>query len=150
MEKAIACKRLANYGWLAPRIAESLGITVEYVEQLLLLAGAPRSMRDMVESGEATAALVIDTLRKHGAEAPGVISAALAQAKSGGKDKVTARFMPDQVRKKAFSSAAPEMFNVIERVRAHQSFSGLDADLREMIERLTKLLAATPPGPSDV
>lgn len=136
IELAIVCKRLATAGWKEDRIATSIGMTSEYVNQLLTLAGSPKLIRDMVESGQATAAVAIAAIRTHGSDAVNVMSESLSEAKASGKNKVTAKFLPAQMQKKAFAKAAPRMYVAIEQVRSHKSFSKLPDDLKEMIDEI--------------
>lgn len=136
LEVAIAVKRLFNFGWKQPLIAQKIGVSEVYVNQLLVLAGAPKAVRDMVESGEATAAVALDAIRAHGSDAQQVMTEALEDAKANGKTKLTARFLPEQIKKKACAKAAPAMFAVIEQVKAHKSFSRLPDDLKLTIEAL--------------
>ena len=142
MEISIACKRLANYGWKVPMIAEKIGISQEYVHQLLTLAGAPKSIRDMVQLGEVTAAVALGALRSHGAEASKVMSEALDDAKASGKNKLTSKFLPEKIRRKACAKAAPVMFSVIEQIKAHKSFKKLPDDLRLVIDDLIATVTA--------
>ncbi|TAL65819.1 MAG: ParB/RepB/Spo0J family partition protein [Burkholderiaceae bacterium] len=146
MELAIVCKRLVGFGWTVQRIAEKVQITVEYVSQLLTLAGAPRHIREMVQSGEVTAALAIETMRKHGADAGEALNAGLAAAKATGKTRLTKKFMPAQVQRKFFIKNAPQMFSVMERIRALASYGAMPPDIRSAIDDLVKgaAIAAEP------
>lgn len=141
-EVAIACKRLIGFGWKVPMIATKIGKTQNYVTQLLELAGSPKAIRDAVEAGETTAALAVELLHKHGADAPQVLKDALVEAKANGKTKVTAKFLPDRMRIKAFKKAAPAMFTVIEQVKAHNAFNKLPTNLQAMID---DIIAKMPP-----
>lgn len=144
LEIAIVCKRLVNFGWTIPRIAESLGFTPEYVGQLLTLAGAPREIRQMVQAGEATAATALDAIRKHGSDAGGVMAQALEQAKSQGKTKVTAKFLPEQVRRKAIVKQAPQMIEALQQLRADPVYSNLPDKLKLLIDEIVQKI---PQGP---
>lgn len=134
LELAIACKRLAMFGWKPSQIAERVGITTEYVHQLLLLAGSPKEIRAMVEKGEITAAAAVSVIRAHGGQACEVMGAALQIARENGKQKVTPKYLPEKIRKKAFIKNAPAMYSVLERMRVLPSYSGLPSDIREIIE----------------
>lgn len=150
IELAICCKRLANYNWPTPRIAQSFGISPEYVSQLLTLAGAPKIIRDKVISGEFTAAVALQALRDHGGDAADVLTDALAKAQAEGKTKLTSRYMPEQIRKKAIVKSAPKMYEAIEQVRAHAAFNQLPADLQELIATIIeKMPVAVDAGQSE-
>ena len=140
IEIAIGCKRLLKFNWKPPQIAKKLGFTVEYVNQLLVLAGAPNAIREMVQSGNVTAATALDAIRKHGSDATEVMNGALAVAKANGKTKLTAKFLPSQVRKKAITRAAPAMLTIIERMAQQKAFASLDSDLRAMIKDILTLV----------
>lgn len=142
LEVAICCKRLVGFNWPIPRIAQRIGRTEEYVSQLLTLAGAPSAIRNMIENGETTAAVAISALRTHGEEAPAVLGRALDAAKAKGKDKVTTKFMPEQVRKVAMRKAAPKMLDAIQQVKVHKAYATLPEDLQKLIDELLTTLKA--------
>jgi len=112
-ELAVVSKRLLKSGWDHGRIGSRLGISPEYVGQLLMIAAAPQPVQDMVQSDLATAAVALAALREHGTEAAVVLASALELARANGKDKLTAKFLPAQIRKKAAVKSAPAMFTVL-------------------------------------
>lgn len=136
LEVSIVCKRLRGFGWTPNVIAERLCITVEYVHNLLTLASSPKSIRDMVACGEVAAALAVSMIRTHGSDTAEVLDEALLKARDSGKSKVTARFLPERARKKAFTKEAPKMFCVIERLAKHKLYKSLPTDMREMIDQI--------------
>ncbi len=136
LEVAIACKRLLGFGSSPQVIAERVGITVEYVHQLLTLAGSPKAIRAMVEEGQISAAEAVNAIRDYGSDAPAVIGEALEAAHKAGKSKVTAKFLPAQIRKRAVVKAAPRMFVVINRVAQHKAYRTLPSDLKAMIDEI--------------
>ncbi|MDP2000119.1 MAG: hypothetical protein Q8K22_11080 [Rhodoferax sp.] len=142
LELAISVKRLFKYGLSVPTIAEKLDFTVEYVNQLLNIAGAPLLIRQMIGSGEVPAAVALETLRNHGNEAAVILTTAVTAAKANGKTGITRKHLPDQIRKKAITKAAPAMVTAIERVKADAAFETLPLDLKEMIEKIICVIAA--------
>lgn len=142
LEMAIACKRLVSFNLKPQTIADKIGITVEYVNQLLTIAGAPASIREMIQAGEATAAVALGALRDHGSDAGKVMGEALAKAKASGKTKLTQKFLPQQILKKAYAKSAPAMYTAITQVKAHDAFGQLPEDLRKMIEDIISKMPA--------
>lgn len=138
MEVSIVCKRLQGFGWNDARIASSLHITQEYVGQLLTLAGAPREIRNMVQNGEMTASLAVETLRKHGPDVMQVVGEAMATAKADGKVKLTKRYMPEQIQRKYVTKQAPVVIDAIKRLQTHEAFRALPDDLRGVFEDFLK------------
>lgn len=93
-ETATVCKRLIGYGMDEATIAKRIGMTRAYVANLLLLVAAPRAITNMVEQGQVSASLAVETLKTHGKEATKTLSTGLAQAKSEGKAKLTRKNLP--------------------------------------------------------
>jgi ParB family chromosome partitioning protein len=136
MELAVVCKRLSSFGWKPVKISEKLSMTPEYVNQLLTLAGAPNAIREMVQQGEATAAVALGALRAHGEKAGEVLGEALKVAKATGKAKVTNKFMPEQVYKAALTKSAPKMYQALERIQTNEAYASLPDDLQALIAEL--------------
>ncbi len=91
-ELAIVVKRLLdNYEMAKDVVARRLNITTRYVDQLLVLNAAPASVKEAVRTGKVSATVAIDALSKHGADAPKVITKAIAEAEAAGKTKATAK-----------------------------------------------------------
>lgn len=83
------CKRLIDFGMEDKEIARRLSLSLVYVRNLLSLTGAPKAVREMVQSGKVSATLAVETLKKEGANAAKVLKAAEAVATTKGKAKVT-------------------------------------------------------------
>lgn len=105
MAIATVCKRLVSYGVDKATIAKRLGYTPPYVGGLLNLIGAPKKIRDMVNSGAVSASLAVATLRDQGERAVEVLEKGMVTAKQKGKDKVTARSLPTKPEKSAASTS---------------------------------------------
>lgn len=143
LELAVIVKRLFKFGWPAQMIADRLGFTPEYVNQLLTIAGAPSTIRQMIQDGEVPAAVAIQTLRTHGDEAATVLVQAVKAAKSNGQSGITRKHLPEQIRKKAITKAAPSMMTIIERVKTDATFQNLPTDLQDLIDKIIQMVAAT-------
>lgn len=92
-EVALVCKRLIGFGMTETEIARRIGKSRNYVSDLLLLAGAPRSITNMVQDGTVSATLAVASFKKHGAQAAEVLEKGLEQATSSGKGKVTGKHL---------------------------------------------------------
>ncbi len=92
VEISEAIRRLMVHGWNAKEIAAKFGKTVRYVQNLEILAGAPKRHREMVASGVISYTLLGDIFKKAADynEAIAQIEAALGVAKTekktSGKD----------------------------------------------------------------
>lgn len=136
LEMAVVVKRLHNFRWSTRTIAQSIGVTEAYVNMLLTVSGAPSEIRRMIQEGEVTAGVALESMRTHGAQATEVLTQAVAQAKENGKSKVTRSALPEQVYRKALTRQAPAMVEVVRRVTQHQAFEGLPDDLRHDIQKI--------------
>ena len=93
LELAAGYKRLAAFGWSADQIAKKVGKTRQHVDQMLILADAPSAVHAMVKDGAVSAAVAVETVRKHGEGSADVLGGELQKAKAAGKAKVTAGTM---------------------------------------------------------
>lgn len=90
-EKAIVVKRLDGMGVEKPRIAERLGCTERYVNDLLVLAGAPVKVRNQVIAGKVSPTEAIKQLRADPKKAADKIEAGVKKAEAEGKAKATGK-----------------------------------------------------------
>lgn len=88
-EIGIVCRRLQGYGLDNTTISKRLALSIAYIGQLLSLDAAPREILEMVDNGEVSATLAVQTLKDEGEAAVKVLQGALKDAKEQGKDKVT-------------------------------------------------------------
>lgn len=139
LEFAIICKRMSNTGNTDAVIAKRLGFTVDYVEDLKYLSGAPSKIRYMVQCDKVSAALAISAMKSQGDGALATLESAFQRATGAGKIKVTAKFMPADIQRRAVKKQAPLMFSIVQRVRDHSAFKSLPDDLQADV---TTLLAA--------
>jgi hypothetical protein len=81
-----SCKRLSRFGWEVPEIADKLGMTETYVETMLLVASAPREIRDMVEKGMVDVINAVQAMKEAGDRAVESLMAMMGAApKADGK-----------------------------------------------------------------
>lgn len=86
MEKAAVAKRLTNFGMDDKAIATRFGVTAGYIKDLLMLMGAPKKIRDLVEAGKVSAANAVAAMKKHGDGAAEYLEDAAEEvAESGGR-----------------------------------------------------------------
>lgn len=130
LETAIVSKRLVGFGWKKGRIAESIGKTEDYVDKLLILAGAPAEIRAMVESGQISAALATQMVVRHGSDAVAILQKQMQAAVAAGQNKILPRNMPAQVRRRAMTVAAPRMLTVLSEVL---QLKGIPTELRATV-----------------
>lgn len=96
IEHARVYKRLIDLGWTERQIAESIGRSTQWVKNLLELHAAPTEVAQMVRSGQVSATLAMDTLKKaggNGEKAVKELAGAVEKAKAAGKTRATAKHM---------------------------------------------------------
>ena len=109
----VSCKRLSRCGWEVPEIADKLGMTETYVETMLLIASAPKEIRDMVERGMIDVMNAVESLKNFGDRAIENVRAAMgAGPKADGRRQATKgqiyRFLTYQCTKPVEVEAAPQ------------------------------------------
>jgi hypothetical protein len=142
-ETAIVVQRLARFNWSAAKIAERLAYSEGYIRDLLMLISAPRPVRDMIESGQVSSSVALDTLKKHGDKALGMLLEGVVNAgpaKDGKAAKVTAKHMPEAKREAALKARAATMYRVIGVVRSDPGFKKLKEESQDMVIELLDLL----------
>ncbi len=91
MEKAIVAARLRGFNMTNVEIAQRFGCTDRYVEDLLVLAGAPKKVRDFVIAGKVSPTEAIKQVRKNPERAGDVLLVAVQTAAGAGKSKATSK-----------------------------------------------------------
>lgn len=86
-------------------------------------------------------ATALGAIRTHGDQASAVLDKAIGTAKAAGKDKITKKFMPDQLRKATLTKTAPRMYAALEQIKSHNMYASLPEDLRGLIAELLDILA---------
>ena len=95
LEIATAIKRLISFEWSISEIAKRRGCTPQAISNLISLLDAPAPVVGMVERGEVSATLAVETVRSQGALlATDSLKTAVSTAKMKGKNHATAKHMP--------------------------------------------------------
>lgn len=89
MENAVIAKRMTGDGSSNEDIAARLGKTVRYVEDLKVLIGAPKEIRDLIKEGVIGAYPAIQAMRKEGGVEK--ILENVAKAKAAAEEKAKAK-----------------------------------------------------------
>ena len=139
-EIGIVCKRLQNYGWTTEDIASKFHIGTDYVDDLLLLVGAPKAIRDMVINEEISANLAIKKLRQHGEKAREILQQTLRNAQAAGKTRATEKFEPGALYRSTVKRTAPVLADTLASIRQDAGYDKLSEDLRGKIDELLEQL----------
>lgn len=142
-ELGTVIKRLTGFGWEEDQIADKLNITKGYVQDLLLLHGATKALRDMVRTGKVAAGLAIAMLKKHGPKAVTVLQKALEGAKAEGKEKVSKKDIKGDF-KSEVKKAAPKLYDVIASVKNDSAYMRLSKKTRDYIDEIIGELPEDP------
>lgn len=134
-ETGIVCKRLMKFVGEQSIVANRLGLTQKYVEDLLLLVGAPIAVREMVEQDKVSAATATEAIKKYGDKAAEQLQQALGKAQASGKTKVTGKHLQPSF-KGQVKKAAPKMFAVMTEVQADPAYATISAPLREKLDEI--------------
>lgn len=102
MEKAKVIKRLVDFEWTTPEIARRRGVSNQTILNMLALLDAPADVAKLVESGEVSATLALETVKKEGSMFAGEkLRGAVEVAKGKGKIRATAKHIakPEKVKR---------------------------------------------------
>ncbi len=144
-ELAMICKRMLRFNWTHDTMAEKVGITRAYLDNLLILAGAPSAIREMVIEDQVSATTAIDSIKAHGSEAASKLQAALVSVKKTGGERITKKHIePTQIAliKKQVAKAAPRLYASLGEIRKDQGYAGLSAGLREKLDEIFAQIGA--------
>lgn len=122
-ERAIVVKRLASYNMDNATIAKRLGVTDRYVGDLLVLAGAPAKVRNMVINGKVSATEAVKQLRKDAGKAAEKLSAAVAKAESEGKSSASGKDVKAVEGEATGKKSGVSMSAVTKGGKIHQNFT---------------------------
>lgn len=139
-EIGIVCKRLSLFGWNIDQISTRLDMTEFYVDGLLRLVAAPKPIREMVQNGQVSASVAIQVLRAKGNKAFDYLQSALNKAQGAGKERVTAKHLPEHAFQKSVKKAAPALFGALVDVKADPGYQHISPELREKLELLVAQL----------
>lgn len=115
IELAAVVHRLTNYEMPKADIAKRLSITPRYVDDLMMLIGAPAAIRSAISSGKVSATLAVQEMRQHGDKAAERIKAAVE--KSAPDKKVTAKSLPKTATKTAKAAPAKTKAKVKDAIK---------------------------------
>lgn len=90
-EKGIVVKRLLNFGVSKADIAKKLGFTPRYIDDLLVIVGAPAAARSLILENKVSSTQALRELRKDPAKAAAALTEMVKKAEAKGKPKGTAK-----------------------------------------------------------
>jgi hypothetical protein len=135
IELAKVCKKLSTYLDSAVAIAKKLRIKdVAYVEGLLMLIEGPFVIREYVRTETIAATFAIDMLRQHGNKAVEVIEQTVLRTKAAGGKKVSAKYAPGALIKRAAGNVAPKVKTLIDDVKSDSGYGHLSQETRAKID----------------
>jgi ParB family chromosome partitioning protein len=141
-EVAIVCKRKVGYGSTVEQIAIDLDLTVGYVNDLLLLMGSPKAIRDMVQNDQVSASEAITALKKHEDRALEHLQRALARAQADGKTRATGKYMPGHIYNRAVKTQTPGMVHAIKELKKDAGYQGLKPENQKILDEILAALSA--------
>jgi hypothetical protein len=112
-ELACVCKRLVGYQWDTKKIAQRIGVSTTYVDQLLTLMAAPVELLALVHDGKLAAGTAYSLFKAHGGNALSVALGAVEKAEQSGRKKATARDTLRGQYKKALGRKAQVMYETL-------------------------------------
>ena len=113
LEEAIGIKRLLGYGWNEDKISVTTQLSKQVMSNRLALLEAPADVMHMVEAGEISPTMAVNTVRKEGALLAGPkLKDAVEVARESGKSKATAKHVAKTEGKAPNKSAGPLSSNI--------------------------------------
>jgi ParB family chromosome partitioning protein len=132
-EAAIVCKRLARFSWDTSKIALSLGMHPQQVENSLLLMGADERIRQLVGAEVLSFTFAVEMIKEFGAKAYEQIEKAQQKANAAGKTRITKRHVTGAAFKKELTKAADPMYHLLASIKQDASFASLSAEIQEQL-----------------
>lgn len=159
-EQALVVKRLVRYGWTPAEISKRLKLSVQYVDNLLLLVAAPVAVRNMVIAGQVSAATAVDALRSYGDKAEEKLLGALdtvrdtVEKQGGGQVRVTKKHLSTPAERVAKLHGF-RLFGAAQKIVEDPGLESLKpetqalikavlAEINTKVERAEKKAASTP------
>lgn len=93
-EQADVIKRLLAFGWTESEIAKKTGSSQQHINTIIHFISSPVEVQQMVKSGDVSATMAVQQVRRNGDEAVGVLKGAVAVARKAGKKRATAKHLP--------------------------------------------------------
>lgn len=145
-ERAKAYVRLKGFGWTNEEIARKVGRSVSDVQMHLSLGDVPPEIKERINLGHISYANAVAVTRKHGDDAVKVVDDAVEEAKSQGKEKVTAKVL--KAKKAKPIDRLIELLKPVDHVRFMAGFTMTEdeefiqipvADIAEVMAILEKM-----------
>lgn len=120
---------LQSLGETNSTICKRLNVTDQTIRDVLLLASAPAALHKLVRDKVISSTLAIDEIRTHGGEkALERLQSAAAQAKAGGKTKVTKKALDRPASHKITDTQAKQLLQALQTVLHDPAFGNLLPD----------------------
>lgn len=134
-ETAIVVKRLMNLGITEEELLAKKRFSPPQLQLLITLASAPPRLAELVASGQASAKVAVELIRKHGPVAAQRMALEMVErAKNAGHKQLTVRNLPQAAFKKALKKAAPRLHEATSAVTSDPGYSGLAKETRALLE----------------
>lgn len=152
LESSVLAQRFSKWGRAPAEISLIMKVSLNYVLQLLKIARAPNRIRAMIQDGSVPFQVALAALNNDPANAVENLEKGVIAAKAAGRDRATAKFMPEQQAQKAARHHAPQMKTVLQKLTGNEGMMALmDDEIREEIERLlTEIDTMAAKTPADV
>jgi len=141
-EVAVVCKRLFNGGLTVTEIAQRLHMEEQRINDLLLLISSSLYIRNLVQTDKIAATEMIALLHKHEEKAEDVVRQSEERAHAAGKTRITAKFRPGAIYKKAVQKSAPVLVSALKEIQLDPAFSSISAPIRAKLADLMKVIEA--------
>jgi ParB family transcriptional regulator, chromosome partitioning protein len=134
-ETAIVVKRLMNLGITEDELLAQKRFSPPQLQLLITLASAPPRLAELVASGQASAKVAVELIRKHGPVAAQRMALEMVErARNAGHKQLTVRNLPQAAFKKALKKAAPRLHEATSAVTSDPGYSGLAKETRALLE----------------
>ncbi|AXE92888.1 ParB/RepB/Spo0J family partition protein [Paraburkholderia terricola] len=142
---------LQEFGESNAAICKRLNVTDQTIRDVLLLANAPLTLQELVRNKVVSSTLAIEEIRAHGGEkALERLQSAAAQAKAGGKAKVTKKALAKPTAHKVTEAHAKQLLQALQSVLHDPVFGKLSpgtiAAVHTALTPHADLLDAVPTG----
>ena len=123
LEQSIVVARLINRGFTIEETVAKIGVTQTHINNLMVLAAAPKAMQIMIANEQVSASTAIAAITTHGAEqALKLLTEQIAKAQEKGKTKVTAKMLPGAAYKRELKRSAPQLYDAVDTLVEDPAF----------------------------
>lgn len=149
LELALLAQRFSKWQRTPTQIAQILNLSLNYVCQLLKIAKAPNKVRAMIQDGSVPFHVALSAVNTDQTTAVAVLEKGVQQAKAAGKERMTAKFMPENQIKKAERTFAPEMKSVLQELFSNEALMQFMDDetrvkIEDVLSKITTMSSETP------